>query len=465
MTPRGMTIRVALLAGFGLTASLWLAASYVVSHRLGHTRHEAGTLSARYLAAQDVLATVRAQVLLASVIVRDALLDPQPRPSTEYRAEVESTYRAADDALERYRPVLEGPSERARVQRLRDEISAFRLASMDILATDSRSWQTEARSLLQRVLPKRQSIIAVSEELQSINRAVYVDQQHKIAGLQAQLQRQIVMVLGVALGVSLIIAWTAYRHGVRLERRLIQQRVREEAISADLHRLSAGMVKVQEDERRRIARELHDEVGQALSALALELTSAEQRLQRRGTVEPLGDARALADGALRTVRDLSQLLHPSVLEDLGLCAALQSLLRGVERRTGLHATFQGEGLSTRAAPSVERAVYRIVQEAVTNVTRHAQAKTMTVRLSEAMGRLTVEIEDDGVGFAATQNGQAGLGLLSMRERAAQLGGSLAIKSTPGRGTRLVVGVPLAAGTEDANNPSSMATAVVGAHSG
>lgn len=446
MTSSRATLRFALVAGFGLTASLWLLASYMVSQRVSHTRREAEGLSARYLATQDVLSTVRAQVLFASVIVRDALLDPNPRPSAEYLAEVEGTYGGIDAALERYEPVLEGPNERARVQHLRDEISAFRRASLEILATDSRTWQTEARSLLQRVLPKRESVIAVSEELQSLNRAMYVAQQGETATLQAQLQRQVLLVLGIALGLSLIIAWAAYRHGVRLENRLIEQRRREQDISADLHRLSAGIVKVQEDERQRIARELHDEVGQALSALALELASAEHRLQRTHGRGDLREARALTDGALRAVRDLSQLLHPSVLEDLGLSAALRSFLRGIARRTDLDCTLTDDVVAARLPPDVERAVYRITQEAMTNILRHARARKVSVRLATDDERLSVEITDDGIGFELADTArfgrQSGLGLLSMRERVSHLGGSLVIDTAPGRGTRLVVELPL-----------------------
>jgi signal transduction histidine kinase len=465
MPPR-VTLRLTLAIGFGLTVSLWAIASSFVSQRVDSTRRQSETLSTRYVLAQELLSTVRAQVLLASVLVRDALLDPTPRPSAEYRSDVARAYQAIDAALERYEPMLEGSGERVRVQRLRDEIGAFRVASIEILTTDSRTWQIEGPALLQRVLPRRESVLAVSEELQSINRAVYVDQQREAARLQAGLQRQVLLGLGGALGLSLVIAWSAFRYGVRLERTLVQQRAHEERIAADLSRLSAGAVKVQEDERRRIARELHDEVGQALTAVSLELTAAAQKLQDSGGDELLGDARALADGALRTVRDLSQLLHPSVLEDLGLSAALRSLLRGFERRTGIEVTLVDDSASTRAAPEVERAIYRIVQEAVTNVARHARARRMSVRVSRSPGRLTVVIEDDGVGFETGAPGeesrQPGLGLLGMRERISQLKGSLAVDSTPGHGTRLIVVVPLDdRAREHASPPAAAAQEVVG----
>jgi signal transduction histidine kinase len=463
-SPRGLTLRLALLGGFGLTLGLWLFAAYLVTARVGDARRQSGALNVRYVQAQELLSSVRAQVLLTSVIVREALIDPAPRPAADYRREVEQAYRGIDAALAGYTPIVDPAAERERVQRLRNEIEALRVSSLEILSTDSRSWQMDARTLLQRLLPERESVIDVSEELQSINRNVFVAQQTEMAQVQAALQRQVLTVLGVALVISFVIAWTSYRYGVRLERRLVDQRLREEQISADLHRLSARVISVQEEERRRIARELHDEVGQALSAVNLELTGAQQYLQRTGTdTDLLREARVLADGALRSVRDLSQLLHPSVLEDLGLSAALQSFLNGFGRRTGTTVSFREDGTLGRLTPEAERAVYRIVQEAMTNIARHASATRVEIRVAEEDGRLSVTVEDDGVGFDARDverpGRQGGLGLLGIRERVSQLGGTVRIDSVIGRGTRLEVTIPAtehrAAGTPSADETGAL----------
>ncbi len=462
--PRGLTLRFALLGGFGLTLGLWLFAAYLVTARVGDARRQSGALNVRYIQAQEVLSSVRAQVLLTSVVVRDALLDPVPRPAADYRREVEQAYRAIDTALAGYMPIVDPAVERVRVQRLRDEIQAFRVRSLEILGRDSRTWQLDARALLKGLLPERESVIDVSEELQAINRTVFVAQQTEMAQVQAALQRQVLTVLGVALVVSFVIAWTAFRYGVRLERRLVEQRQREEQISADLHRLSARVISVQEEERRRIARELHDEVGQALSAVNLELTAAQQYLLRTGTdTDLLREARALADGALRNVRDLSQLLHPSVLEDLGLSAALRSFLNGFGRRTGTTVGFLEDGTPGRLMPEAERAIYRIVQEAMTNVARHAAATRVELRMAEADGFVSVVVEDDGVGFDARDverpGRQGGLGLLGIRERVSQLSGTVRIDSVIGRGTRLEVMIP-AAERRAAGAPSAEETAAL-----
>ncbi len=445
---RGLTLRLALLGGFGLTLGLWLFAAFLVTARVGDAHRRSMLLNGRYIQAQELLSSVRAQVLVTSVVVRDALLDPAPRPTADYRKDVGQAYHSIDAALARYEPIVDIAVEHTRVQRLRDEIEALRVRTLEILSTDSRTWQFDARALLQRLLPGRESVIDVSEKLQAINRAVYMTQQSEMSQVQAQLQGQVLTVLGVALAISFVIAWTAFRYGVRLEQRLVDQRLREEQVSADLHRLSARVIHVQEEERRRIARDLHDEVGQALSAVNLELTAAQQYLQRNGTnADLLGEARALADHALRTVRDLSQLLHPSVLEDLGLSAALRSFLSGFGRRTGTAVTFRDDAAPGRLTPEAERTVYRIVQEAITNITRHAAARHVDVCLTESAEYLSVIVQDDGVGFDALDaqrpGRQGGLGLLGIRERATELGWNLRIDSGAGQGTRLEILIPTA----------------------
>ncbi len=443
---RGLTLRLALLGGFGLTLGLWLFAGYQVTRRLERAEREASDLNARYVQAQDVLASVRGQVLLATVFIRDALLDPNPLPSSDYTRAVERSYRAIDASLQGYVPVLDAASERERIERLRSEIDRLRAATLDMMATDSRSWQARAGTLLRGLLPQRERILGVSEEIQSFNRTMYVGQRDTSARIHADLQRQVLAVLGVALAFSLAIAVFAFRHAVHLERRVAEQRSREQQITADLQRLSAGLVNAQDDERRRIARDLHDEVGQALSAVNLEFVVVQKMLERSGVVgDPLQDVRALTEGALRSVRQLSQLLHPSALEDLGLSAALGSLLRTFAARTGIALDFRDESVGARPSRETAQAVYRITQEAMTNVAKHSDAHSVEVRLAGDRDRLFLVIADDGIGFdarAAQQPGPGrGLGLMGISERVSQLGGVLHIESSTGRGTRLAVGLP------------------------
>ena len=443
---RPLTIRAALLAGFGLTLGLWLFAGYQVTLRVRLAQRDAAAVGTRYLQAQDLLAAIRSQVLVSSVLVRDALLDPDPTSAAAHFSEIERAYDSIDDQLDRYVPFIGSLAERERVARLRSEARQLRSASEEVLMTDRTRWSRDARVLLQRFMPSREGTVRMSEEVQSLNRAAFVEQQRAISGSQAGLQQQILTVFGVALAISVSLGWLAFHHTARLERRVAEQRAREERIAADLQRLSARLVHAQEEERRRIARELHDAVGQALSAVKVELLVAERTLERLAPgTNLLQDAQVIADSALHSVRNLSHLLHPSALDDLGLVAALDSYLAEYSKRYGIAIAFRHAGLVSRQSAEVERAVYRIVQEALTNVAHHAKARNARVALTAESDMLRVTVNDDGAGFDVSDAEQPGrrrgLGLLSIRERALQLGGAVSVSSRLGDGTTIQVDLP------------------------
>ena len=274
----GLTIKAAILLGFGLTLGLWIFASYQFTRRIADVEREAAAVNTRYMHAQELLSTVRAQILIGSVYVRDALLDPTPGSAARYRQQLQATYRAIDQALEHYVPVLDSPPERERVGRLRREIDEFRTTMLDVLASDTSRWATDARFLLQqKIVPKRETVIRVSEEVQALNRATFVQQQAGIAEIYRITQRRIWWQLGLALAASLGIALLAFLYSARLENQLRMQREKEVQNTRDLQRLSAKLITAQEEERRSIARELHDEVGQVLTAIKVELAVAQRR--------------------------------------------------------------------------------------------------------------------------------------------------------------------------------------------
>jgi signal transduction histidine kinase len=444
----GLTIKAALVLGFGATAGLWLFAGLQFAERMRSVQAEAASVNERYIQAQELLSTVRTQVLLASVYVRDALLAADPDSVTGYRRNLEQTYDAADRALERYVPILDSSAERSRVEGLRREIEAFRAAALGVLSGDPGQWPTDVRLLLTRDIgPRRDAAVRVSDDIQGLNRAAFIRQQAEVASLYADAQRRVWQRLGMALGASLFIAVVASMYVVRLERDLRRRRAQESHTTEELQRLSARLVSAQEEERRTIARELHDEVGQVLMAIKVELSVAQREIEARGGARTLlDDAQQIADGALNTVRDLSRLLHPSLLDDLGLPAAVDWYLNGIAARHGLRVDLVQEGMEARLAPEIEAASFRIVQEALTNVVRHARASGCYVYLGRVDDRLRLVVQDDGVGFdpedqARTDHGRRGLGLIGIRERASHLGGTARVEAAPGRGTRLIVELP------------------------
>jgi signal transduction histidine kinase len=249
---------------------------------------------------------------------------------------------------------------------------------------------------------------------------------------------------GVTMVGALIVVAFAARRVNRLQRQIERQRLSEQRNRQDLERLSARLVEAQEQERRSLARELHDAVGQALTAVKMDIGIA-LRAEASGRVrEALEDAREITETTLRGVRDLSQLLHPSTLDDFGLPATLTAYLRSFSQRTGIRAQLM-ETLESRLPPEVETCAYRIVQEALNNIARHSDARSCTVWLSIVSRTLHLRIEDDGKGLVTVEPGTGadrGLGLIGMRERAQTLGGAFHIETGRGEGTRLLVTVPL-----------------------
>ena len=441
-----LSFRAALAIGFGVTVGLWLYTGYSFDQRISRVRRDADEVTARYTRAQELLSTVRAQVLLSAVTVRDALLDSSSNTLETYREQLLASYRVITMALTDYEPVIGSAEETLRVSTLRGEIDRFQETSMDVLTNASGRTPADVRQLLnQRIGPRREAALSISEEIQTLNRNSYIRQQAAMTAIHQEAERVSRQQLGGALVIGLGVLLLTSVYAWSLESRLRQQMKRDATISAELQQTSAKVMNAQEEERRTIARELHDEVGQALTAIRVELDVAQRRLAASGAPpEALHEAQSITDGALQTVRSLSQLLHPAALDDLGLPAVIDASLRGMSRRHNIRTRLHQVDLPERLPREVELAAYRIVQEALTNVARHAKATECDVRLTQLPDRLLVEVEDNGIGFVDDNDRPIvarGLGLVSVRERAVRLGGTFNVLSAPGEGTRIIVSLP------------------------
>ena len=204
------------------------------------------------------------------------------------------------------------------------------------------------------------------------------------------------------------------------------------------------VVAAQELERTRLARELHDETGQALTSILLSLRTVEEAAGDEQELHAaVAEVRDLVRSTLRDVRQLAVELRPKVLDDFGLVAALERLTETFGEQTGMSVQFQQLlPTSDRLPPEVETALYRIVQESLTNIVKHARATNVSVVLARKSDSVSVVVEDDGVGFEPRLARDGGIGLVGMQERVALLGGRLAIESRPGAGTTFVAEVPL-----------------------
>lgn len=225
---------------------------------------------------------------------------------------------------------------------------------------------------------------------------------------------------------------------------LDQSLVKARQYQVRLRQMSSHVLTAQEEERTRIARELHDDTAQALTSVLVRLRLLERSAEDKRLRSGLAELRDLTVETLEGVRRLAIDLRPPMLDDLGLEAAIQSHVQDFSRQRQINVNFTSSGLG-RLPPNVELVLYRVVQEALSNVAKHAGASRVETRLSRKGRTLRLLVEDDGCGFdveVAKGSRQSGLGLFGMEERLALIGGTLRVDSSPGKGTRLSAEVPL-----------------------
>lgn len=442
-----LTIRGALFAGFGLIFTLWLVAGIDMAGRLVEIESRGLAVNTRFAQADTLLSSIRARVLGASINVRDAVMDTTPGAGEYYRQRLQEQRTAIELALQQYSPVVDSPEDRKTMESLRTEIELFWSTALPVVASYSIRTSAEAQAVInERLIPRREQIIRISERIRQLDRDALQQQQAQLALLYRALRSRVWLTSGLALVLSICVAVLVTRYASRLEKQIHEQRLQGLQDAVDLQQLSAKLVSAQEEERRTIARELHDEIGQALTAIKVELTVAERALGSSARADQsLSQVRAITDRALNNVRDLSQLLHPAMLDDLGLPVTFGWYLDSFSRRTGIKTDLLQDHMEERVAVEVETCVYRILQEATTNIARHAEASSCRVYLQRLQNSVLMTVEDNGKGFdperVETGSIRSHLGLFGVQERVAALRGTFRLESTPGKGTRLTVELP------------------------
>lgn len=448
MTPtREAILRLSARAVLGWTVVVLLvlaAAGALASLRTMHrVRDESAKIRDRFLARNRLLNDLRSQLYLSGTAARDFLLDPDNRNAAEHQRHLDETRRAAEKLLNAYRASAETAEMRA-LDDLENQLRQYWNALQPMQDWDLEQRQAHGyRLYASEVHPRRNRMLQLADGIDALNEgqlSAGVIQANRVA---ASLERRLSYGLGGVLAAGLILALSALRRVGQLER---DARTRYEEVQrarAELQSLSGRLVEAQEQERKSLARELHDAVGQSLSALLVGLTNLAHSLpagQRASLDEQLQTLRGLAESSVASVRDMALLLRPSMLDDLGLTAALEWQAREVSRRAGMQVDVLGDERAGDLPESHRLCVYRIVQEALNNAARHARAHRATITLERQRGEVRVEVRDDGQGFRPDR--QKGLGLLGVEERVALLGGVCRIESAPGEGTRVEARLPL-----------------------
>jgi signal transduction histidine kinase len=389
---------------------------------------------------ENVVESIRSDTSRVAVLRRDRLLE-RGASASDYGARLTSLRAKTEGSLAELKSLRPQSGSRP-VERLERALGAY------LNSVEDEFRQTPSSAKVQftddgfgsETMP----IFAIAEELGMLNEENFESRRRDLSQSVVNLQNDIWETLLTALVLGAIIAGASVFRISSLEKESAAHQQASHLAEERLRHLSQQLVSSQEQERKALSRELHDEIGQLLTALRMELGNLERgRAATDSETDPhLDQAKKLAESTLRTTRDIAMGLRPAMLDVLGLGPALEWQAREFSRRYHTPIKLEVAG-DLRDVPDPHRTyLYRIVQESLTNCARHAQAKNIHVKLEDSSDKLAVLVEDDGVGFDQHGGVSYGLGLLGMAERVRELSGKLSIQSTPGKGTRIEVMLPL-----------------------
>lgn len=432
---------LALVTGFGTLIGLIAILGLGALRRADTINREMNVAQASFLETESFRNGIATDMYLAGILVRDYLLDPSPANASQYRRELLDLRASLQKRLDLL-PSKISVSDNVRLTRLQQEVQSY-WDSLDPMFT----WTTQEKSerswrfLRRNVYPHREAVEELAREMARINQQNLDREQERIQKSQQDFESFLLRIMLFALGLGGVVALLTTYRVATLENRDDDQRQQIKDTEDSLRRLSRRLVQAQEGERKTLSRELHDEVGQTLTALGIEIANLESlRSDEQEFRVRMVDAKRLNADAMRAIRDLAMGLRPSMLDDLGLAPALEWQGREFLRHTGVPASIQVEGALDDLSDVQRTCIYRIVQEALTNCARHAEAKTVLVGVHVEGDRVVVVVQDDGRGFNIAKP-QVGLGLLGIRERVQALDGTVSISSQIARGTTIRVEIP------------------------
>ena len=437
--------RAVLLAGFGGLLMMMVLAGIDGLRVLRRIQDRSGTIQHEFLERSRVLNQIRSDVYLSGTYARDYLLDPEPSTAEKNRTELNRLRREMDAILAGYAGLMR-PEERTPLDGLRRSLDEYWHVLDPVFQwSPEQRRQNGFRFLRDEVFPRRLAMLGLADQIEGVNERQMDAGNLRVAALFSEFRTRLSFTLAVTFALGGLLAIFASRRILDLEGQAAARYSEVMEARGQLKNLSARLVETQEEERRVLSRELHDEVGQSLSAILVGLSnlSAAMRTNARAEMEnEVAGLRRIVEGTVRIVRNITLLLRPSMLDDLGLIPALEWQAREVSRQTGLRVDVAAGGVSDELPEEFKTCIYRVVQEALHNVARHAAAGSVRIVAQQELRRLLLSIQDDGQGFDVKRS--RGLGLLGMEERVAHLGGTLQLVSEPGRGTLISVILPLVA---------------------
>ncbi len=432
-----------MLAGFGGLLLLMLIAGIDALWVLRQVRSSDAQERDRYLRRTMALDGVRTGIYKSAIAMRAYLLAGNARDAGTQLGEWAGVRQATDKALAECASVLD-PADGPELASLRGEVQDYwRL--LDFLATIPEKDRTVlgGNYLNREVVQRRGATLDLVDRIDAMNARQMKAGDAALNHTFDLLRLRLILMLAVTVAVGMALAVFTARRTLRLEEEL-EQRYQEGARTRrELQELSAKLLSAQEEERRAISRELHDEVGQSLSALLMEAGNAAAHVPPNSADvrRHVDSIKRLAEASVNVIRNMTLLLRPSMLDDFGLVPALEWQAREVSKRTGLRVQVSADDTAGELPDTLKTCIYRVVQEALHNCARHAHARSVRVVVEQGERRIMLTVEDDGAGFDARR--VRGLGLVGMEERVTHLGGSFSVRSVPGSGTKVAVELPLA----------------------
>jgi signal transduction histidine kinase len=439
----GRSPTTGLLVGMMITLAAVAADSYYLTRQIGRLRELQTGLADRNRKDSLQLLRIQNDLNTLGLAMRD-MLDTEggdPYPLTAWSAQFQRVRLDLEDALRREDQLAVATRTAEQRQYLADSLKQFWDASDRIFALARDGHEPDARAQIRLSLQARQAALGTAvARLLVENNESEEETAARVQGIYNQVQRQVYLFLAATLAAIVVTGLYLIRSNRRLFARLA-------SLSEERRDVAQQLITARESTLRHLARELHDEFGQTLTAMG-------SMLSRAGKHAPDGsplrlELRVVSETAQRMlehVRGLSQALHPSILEEIGFDGTIDWYLSTVERQTGVAVTYDRTGPPAAVDTTVAIHVYRILQEALTNIARHSGAKQAWVRLRVTADRLELEVEDHGAGMPSAAP-RRGLGIVTMRERAALIGGTIECSRPREGGTLVRVRVPLHAAEE------------------
>ena len=428
-----MPVKTWLVAAIGLgSLVILIAVSTLASSRKAEDIYaQLDELNTHHRRVEENLRRLRSDVNLSGIFVRDYLLDVARERAPEYREQLAEFRRSNMGTAAELKALIARDEQ---IESLQAKLDDY-WKTFDPLFdwTPGEKIVRSAAFLRQEVVPRRDAALAIAGEIEELNNTNLATQREEVARRHAAFRADLHRLLWQTVLIGLVVAVI-----VVLRLRVLEHRSAE--TQGQMRELSQQLVNTQEEERKNLSRELHDHVAQVLTGLRMELGRIERTSVGSGPA--VAECKKLVDDMFRTVRNLALGLRPSMLDDFGLQAALEWHVRDFTARHDLNVDLTLEGALDTLPDKHRTCVYRVVQEAMTNCARHAEARNIELHVSASRDQLRVSVHDDGRGLKPAHR-RKGLGLRGIEERVKELSGTMSISQDVTRpGTTLVVRLPL-----------------------